>query len=162
MFKLSSLSITRRLGLLIFSALAGITLMALVFLYSERQLVMAERENGVRQTVEVAHDLIAHFHAQIGPGKMSEEEAKQRALQAIKALRYSGSEYFWINDLGKPVPKMIMHATVPALDGKVLDEARFNKAIAARDGKASCNPPTTILPRIKSATCSRTVAKSGA
>jgi methyl-accepting chemotaxis protein len=115
MFKLSSLSITRRLGLLIFSALAGITLMALVFLYSERQLVMAERENGVRQTVEVAHDLIAHFHAQIGPGKMSEEEAKQRALQAIKALRYSGAEYFWINDMHS---KMVMHPIKPDLDGK--------------------------------------------
>jgi methyl-accepting chemotaxis protein len=65
---------------------------------------------------------------------LTEEEAKQQAIAAVKRLRYEKAEYFWINDLGKPVPKMVMHPTVPALDGKVLDEARFNKAISLQAG----------------------------
>ncbi len=34
----------------------------------------------------------------------------------------------WINDMGKPFPTMIMHPTVPALDGTVLDNPKFNKS----------------------------------
>jgi methyl-accepting chemotaxis protein len=67
-------------------------------------------------------------------GTLTEDEAKQQAIAAVKRLRYEKAEYFWINDLGKPVPKMVMHPTVPALDGKVLDEARFNKAIFLQAG----------------------------
>ena len=50
------------------------------------------------------------------------------------SVRYDNVEYFWINDLGKPAPKMIMHPTVPALDGKVLDADRFNKATSIQPG----------------------------
>ena len=119
MFKLTSLSIAKKLGLLIGSALLGVVVMAAVFLSSERKLILEERQSSVRQTVEVAYGLAAHFHDQVGKGKMSEDEAKQRAIAAIKALRYSGSEYFWINDMH---PTMVMHAVKPELDGKDLSE----------------------------------------
>ncbi|PHM21733.1 MAG: hypothetical protein CK604_05030 [Curvibacter sp. PD_MW3] len=119
MFKLKSLSIAKRLGLLTASALLGIGLMAGVFLVSERQLVMEERQSSVRQTVEIAHDLIAHFHAQVTKGQLSESEGKQRALDAIKVLRYSGAEYFWVNDMH---PRMVMHAIRAELDGKDLSD----------------------------------------
>ena len=44
-------------------------------------------------------------------------------------MRYEQKEYFWLNDLTSPIPKMVMHPTVPALNGKVLDGANFNCAI---------------------------------
>ena len=62
------------------------------------------------------------------------EQAQKEASDHIRKLRYEKKEYIWINDLGKPVPKMIMHPTVPALDGKVLDDAKFNKATKSVDG----------------------------
>jgi methyl-accepting chemotaxis protein len=119
MFKLNSLSITKRLGLVIGSALLGIVVLAAAFLTSERTLILDERKSSVRQTVEVAHGLLTHFQDQVSKGKLSEEEGKQRALAAIRALRYSGSEYFWINDMH---PRMVMHAIKPELEGKDLSE----------------------------------------
>ena len=52
----------------------------------------------------------------------------------IKALRYSAGEYFWINDLSTPVPRMVMHPTVPSLDGVLLDAAKFNCATSLQEG----------------------------
>jgi methyl-accepting chemotaxis protein len=119
MFKLNQLSIAKRLTLIIGSALLGIIVMAAVFLISERMLIMEERQSSVRQSVEIAHSLVAHYHDQVSKGKMSEAEGKSRALESLKSLRYSGAEYFWVNDL---VPKMVMHPIKPALDGTDLSD----------------------------------------
>jgi methyl-accepting chemotaxis protein len=96
--------------------------------------LMEEKQHATRQTVEVAYGVIEDHARQAKEGKITQEEAQKHSMEAIKLLRYSGKEYFWINDLGKPVPKMIMHPTIPALDGKVLDDAKFNKATSLREG----------------------------
>ena len=45
-------------------------------------------------------------------------------------MRYAGGVgYFWINDNTLPFPTMIMHPTLPELDGKVLDDPKFNNAL---------------------------------
>ena len=119
MFRLASVSIARRLGLLITCSILGIVVLSGLFLWSERALVMEERQLGVRQTVEAAHGMVQHFHSQVGQGKMPEDEAKQRALAALKSLRYSGTEYFWVNDM---TPRMVMHPIRPELEGKDLSE----------------------------------------
>ncbi len=119
MFRLHSATIAQRLGLLIALSILGIAALSAVFLWTERTQILEERQLGVRQTVETAHGLITHFHSQATAGKMPEDEAKQRALAAVKSLRYSGSEYFWINDMQ---PKMVMHPIRPELDGKDLTD----------------------------------------
>ncbi|MDO8449253.1 MAG: methyl-accepting chemotaxis protein [Rhodoferax sp.] len=117
MFNLSSFTIAKRLGVLIGSAILGIIILSALFLVSERRLIMEERQNGVRQGVESAHSLVVHFHGLVAKGKMPEEEARASAMAALKDLRYSGNEYFWINDMQ---PKMVMHPIRPELDGKDL------------------------------------------
>ena len=119
MLRLHASTIAHRLGLLIASSLARIAILSAIFLWTERTVVLEERQLGVRQTVESAHSLIAHFHSQATAGKMPEDEAKQRALAALKAMRYSGVEYFWVNDMQ---PKMVMHPIKPELDGKDLTD----------------------------------------
>ena len=119
MFRLQSISIAQRLGLLIASSILGIVVLSALFLWSERALVMEERQTGVRQTVETAHGMVVHFHSQVAAGKMPEDEAKQRALAALKSMRYSGNEYFWVNDMS---PKMVMHPIKPELDNKDLTD----------------------------------------
>jgi methyl-accepting chemotaxis protein len=94
--------------------LLGISLLVSLLLVSERTLIMQERQRGVQQAVESAHSLIGHFHAQAVAGKLTDEAAKEAAKAAIKVLRYSGSEYFWINDMH---PTMVMHPFKPELDG---------------------------------------------
>ncbi|MBI3729913.1 MAG: cache domain-containing protein [Burkholderiales bacterium] len=120
MFNLSRihhLTITNRLIFLIASAIVGIMIMAGFFLHSERNLILEERENNVRQTVEVAHSLTAYYHGLVAQSGMNEEEAKQAAMKAIKAMRYGAGDYIWINDMQ---PKMVMHPIKPELDGKDL------------------------------------------
>ncbi|MDO9194331.1 MAG: cache domain-containing protein, partial [Undibacterium sp.] len=117
--QIHNLSIAKRLGILILSAMFGIVTLTSIFLFSEKSLIIEERQSSVRQTVEVAHSLVVHFHGLIEKAKMSEDEARQSAMNAIKALRYSEGEYIWINDMQ---PKMVMHPIKPELDGKDLSE----------------------------------------
>ncbi len=58
------------------------------------------------------------------------DNAMDQSIKNIKEMRYAeGVGYFWINDTGKPFPKMIMHPTVPVLDGQVLDDPSYNCAL---------------------------------
>lgn len=116
---LQRISVTRRLGALVFFATLAILTMTLGLSISERSMLIQERQSGVRQTVEIAHGLLTQFHAQAEQGQMTQTEAQTRALQAIGKLRYSGTEYFWINDMH---PRMIMHPVRPQLDGQDLNE----------------------------------------
>ncbi|MFC1670647.1 methyl-accepting chemotaxis protein [Spirochaetota bacterium] len=62
-------------------------------------------------------------------GKISLGKAKRQCVREIQKLRYDdGTGYVWINDMRLPYPKMIMHPTVPSLDGKILKDPRFNCA----------------------------------
>ncbi len=119
MLSLRTLSVARRLALLTAICLVGISLLVTLLLTSEREIVMQERQLGVQQAVESAHTLVAHYQAQAQAGLISNEAAQQAALAAVKAMRYSGSEYFWINDMQ---PRMVMHPIKPELDGKDLSD----------------------------------------
>ncbi len=109
----SSMSIAKKLSILIASALLGIVLMTALFLWSERALILAERESSVRQAVETAHGLLVDYEKQASAGLLSRPEAQKKAMDAIRGLRYSGNEYFFITDMA---PVMVMHPIQPALD----------------------------------------------
>jgi len=111
--------------------LFGVELFILPFV--EQQL-MEQRRNAVKQSVEVAFGILEDRAKLAKDGKLTLEDAQNQTIETIRTLRYNGKEYFWINDLGKPVPKMIMHPTVPTLDGKVLDDTKFNKATSMQEG----------------------------
>lgn len=117
MLWLQKISVTRRLGGLVAFATAAILALAIGLGVSERDLLIEERQAGVRQTVEIAHGMLSQFHAQAQRGEITQTQAQQRALQAIGQLRYSGNEYFWINDMQ---PRMVMHPIRPQLDGQDL------------------------------------------
>jgi methyl-accepting chemotaxis protein len=119
--RIHQLSIAKRLGILILSAVLGIVALTSIFLYSEKKLIIEERQSNVRQTIEVAHGLVVHYHSLIEQSKLSEDDAKQAALKAIKTLRYGDGEYIWINDMQ---PKMLMHPIKPELEGKDLSATK--------------------------------------
>ena len=111
------MTIARKLALLVLSAVLGIAVMTAWFLISERKLILEERQTGVRQVVEAAHGIATHFHELSTKGGMPDDEARKRAAAAIQALRYSGNEYLWINDMH---PRMVMHPIRPELNGQDL------------------------------------------
>ena len=81
----------------------------------------------LRDILDVAGTAIERQMDAVESGERTEPEAKRRAVEAIRAIRYAdGLGYLWINDTGRPIPSMIMHATMPELDGTVLDDPKFN------------------------------------
>ena len=113
--RITHFSIQKKLRLLAYAAALGVVVLTVIFLISEKRLLMEERKTSVRQSVETAHGMIDFYYQQSRSGVLNEEDAKQAALKAISGLRYSGQEYFWINDIQV---KMLMHPIKPDLDGK--------------------------------------------
>jgi methyl-accepting chemotaxis protein len=65
--------------------------------------------------------MLARYGTLAETGAMSRADAQRAALETVKAIRYEGSEYFWINDLE---PRMVMHPIKAELDGKELRDHR--------------------------------------
>lgn len=130
----SSISLRGKFTLLTLLSIGTLVVFFATLVITSKQRMFEDRQNKLRTLVEVAHTVLAQSEQRVRSGELSEDQAKQQAINVIQAMRYDTVEYFWINDLGKPAPKMIMHPTVPALNGKTLDAEKFNKATRAIDG----------------------------
>jgi len=94
-------------------------LVAYMWISSEamRDTLDNEKQMKTRHVVETAHGVLEYFHGLSVEGRLTEREAKDAAIAAIKKLRYEGEDYFWINDMR---PAMVMHPYKSELDGKDL------------------------------------------
>jgi methyl-accepting chemotaxis protein len=72
-----------------------------------------------KHIVETAWGVLDYYAKQAEVNAMPLDEAKKRAMQAVKNMRYDNDEYFWINDLE---PRMIMHAIKAEMDGQSQSE----------------------------------------
>jgi len=131
---LKDLSLRARLVGLSVVTIAALAVLILVSLLSTRTQLIEDRKEKILNLVEVAHATAAHFEREVREGRLAREDGMLAAAAAIGAMRYDSVEYFWINDLGKPTPRMIMHPTAPALNGAVLDAERFNRATSKQAG----------------------------
>jgi methyl-accepting chemotaxis protein len=96
--------------------------LVLVWVYFKTEArVYADRELTLKSASELVYSLLSDFDARVKSGELTVGEAQKSAALRIKSLRYSGNEYFWINDL---TPKMIMHPIKPELDGKDLGDMK--------------------------------------
>lgn len=128
------LRISSRLWLLV-GLFAAIMIASSVSDISERfDRLRNEKQVKLRHLVESAESIVLYFQQREQRGELSEMEAKRRAIDALRAMRYESTEYFWINDLSKPVPRMVMHPTVPELEGQVMDDARYALATSVSFG----------------------------
>jgi len=125
------LSIKNNIFLLMALAIVGLTTPAFIVLKSQ---MLTDKKEKTKNLVENAHSVAQYYYKLSKDGNISEDEAKKEALKTIKALRYAGKEYFWVNDMTLPYPKMIMHATNSKLDGKTLDAQKFNCATSVQAG----------------------------
>ncbi len=130
-------TVAGRLLILPLLALVGFLLIASFALTALQQKLIEGREQRVVAVIDVGVSLVNFYKQQEKNGVLNREQAQAAALDAIRAIRYDKVEYIWINDLGRPIPKMVMHPTVPALDGTILDRPNFNYATLMRsaDGK---------------------------
>jgi methyl-accepting chemotaxis protein len=131
---LDNLSIRNKIWLMMALFISAIVIGSVVNVLSVRSTLWAEKELKTRHLVEAAYGVLAHNYELQKAGILTEAAARAEAIGTIKTLRYDEREYFWLNDLGKPYPTMIMHPTVPSLDGKVLDAEKFNCATSQTFG----------------------------
>ncbi|MDD3553420.1 MAG: cache domain-containing protein [Deltaproteobacteria bacterium] len=126
-------SISFRLLVLLILAIIGTALVSGSFFWFEYDTLVKDRKKQLKVSVEIAYNILQKQYELSQSGAISEDAAKQAAKVLIKALRYDEKEYFWINDTSSPA-QMIMHPTVPDLDGKTLDAPKFNCATYSQEG----------------------------
>ncbi|MBI4996317.1 MAG: cache domain-containing protein [Rhodocyclales bacterium] len=131
---LDNLNIRNKIWAMIVLFVAALLVGTMIDALTVRKTLQAEKQLKTRHLVETAYGVLVHFHNLQKSGALTESAARIEAVSAIKALRYEGKEYYWINDLGRPFPKMVMHPTVPSLDGQVLSADKFNCATSMTFG----------------------------
>lgn len=104
------------------AVLATIPLM-FVFIFvtlpSYQARIELSKKTAVQTSVESIFQSLQFFYNKEKSGELTRAQAQKAAAEEIKLFRYGNNEYFWINDLQ---PKMIMHPTIPELDGKDISE----------------------------------------
>ena len=84
----------------------------------------------LKNITNLSISIIEGFHQRYQEGLLTEDQAKQLAISEINRYRYDdGVGYVWINDTGQPFPKMVMHPTLPYLNGLVMDDPQYNNAL---------------------------------
>ncbi|MCG3725479.1 cache domain-containing protein [Vibrio cincinnatiensis] len=100
----------------------SLMIIVLISLYGVNQLkgmAYQERQNSIQHQVESVVSLVNHY-AQLS-GVMGEEQAKQQAIEAIKALRYDGDNYFWVM---MPNAQLVLHPFRPEMTNKDMSQER--------------------------------------
>ena len=69
-----------------------------IILPDMKKQMTAERHLGLKQTVEVAQDIMDHYNNLAKAGNLSLAAAKKNALGAITDLRYGANEYYMVVD----------------------------------------------------------------
>jgi diguanylate cyclase (GGDEF)-like protein/PAS domain S-box-containing protein len=136
-----TLSIAKKLWLLVATFSVVVLGDNLVESAQHSQRLRSEKELQLAQLVDSAHSVLAHYQRQAQAGHLSEAGAKQQAIAALRGLRYSEREYFWIHDVSLPTPHMVMHPTSPHLEGVPLADPRFGRATSLRSGRAGPYQP---------------------
>lgn len=95
---------------------------------------LKQRQIELNTNVNLIFAVVQSYYDEYKIGTLTLDEAKKRSIERVKITRYLDDVgYFWINDTGKPFPKMVMHPTLPELDGTVLDDPVFNYALGVNE-----------------------------
>ncbi len=82
----------------------------------------------LRNMIDLAEATARYYLRQAEQQVLPLDQAKSRALEAIRQMRYDdGSGYIWVNDTTRPYPVMLMHPTLPELEGQVMDAPEYDK-----------------------------------
>lgn len=112
---LKSMPIAWRLHLVTIVALIAMGLASAAGYVWEAKQLEASRVTTLRGVVQSALAIASASEAEVRHGHLTEQQAKDRALSAIRAMRYLGDEYLWVNDLQA---RIVMHPIKTELDGK--------------------------------------------
>jgi len=117
--RLASLGIRTRMLALASLTAAGLVALVIVAVSGIEHRIVEERKHATASVVETALGVVQRYGELASSGDMEIGAAQKAALDELRGLRYSGKEYFWVNDM---TPTMLMHPMKPELDGTDLTE----------------------------------------
>jgi diguanylate cyclase (GGDEF)-like protein len=127
---LGRLSVSTRFLLVLtigFAFQGGISIGSLFYL---KQSLLQDRISEVKHLLESAYSTVAYYHEQAVKGLMTDAAARRAAADAVRAMHYDGTNYFFIWDLNGTG---IAHGAQPALEGKTFigsSDAEKNPVVA--------------------------------
>ena len=103
-------------------AMTVVTIVSLCLLFglllsNGKQEMLADRQEKVRNLVEVAIGTLSYYEGLERAGTLNREDAQKAAMEVIRGMRYDKNEYFWIHSLDSI---MVMHPIKAELQGKNL------------------------------------------
>ncbi|HEV2548788.1 MAG TPA: cache domain-containing protein [Stellaceae bacterium] len=90
------LRISHRLMLFIPLLLIALAVSLILGLSTLRQSLVDDRMEEIKRLVQVAHGVVATWHAQEQAGKLTREQAQEAAKDQLRHLRYAKDDYFFV------------------------------------------------------------------
>jgi methyl-accepting chemotaxis protein len=109
--------------------------------YQTKIIRLEERKTDLVHASEIALTIVKSYGDQVAAGTMSESEAKKRAMDSVRKMRFGDNGYFTI--LNSQL-MMVMHPTKPEMGGKYIGDYKdpngvylYKDAVAViqRDGR---------------------------
>ena len=93
--------------------------LSVVFIPMVQRGFMDRKKEMIRELTNSALSVIDEYYKEAYRGNLTEEQAKEMAINRIKFIRYGddGLDYFWITNM---IPEMIMHPYRTELNGQNL------------------------------------------
>jgi diguanylate cyclase (GGDEF)-like protein len=132
---LSRFSVSTRFLLVLaigFTFQAGISIVSLVDL---KNSLMQDRESEVKHLLQVGYSTVELYYGQSRKGLITDAQAREAAVNALRAMRYDDSNYFCVWDLNGTG---VAHGGRPELEGKTFLNsplAEKNPVVANMVGK---------------------------
>ncbi|RIX46903.1 MAG: methyl-accepting chemotaxis protein [Rhodocyclales bacterium GT-UBC] len=115
MGNLKSWRVATRMQLLVGLTLLGLIILCLTALVQLKSSMLEDRKQKTRNLVEVGLGIIEHHQKLAAAGKLSEDDAKAAAREALRNLRYDKSDYFFVIDTNH---KYVLLPTKPENEGQ--------------------------------------------
>lgn len=94
-----------------------------------KQTAMDLRKKETRDVVEFAMTVLEDHQIRVARGELTLAQAQEMVLRILKDFRYdNGTGYIWVNNVDRPLPRVIMHPILPSLDGVVVDDPAYYTA----------------------------------
>ncbi len=99
----------------------------------QKETSLEIRKSDSKHIVTVALAAIDEIYKNQKQGFLTEQQAMDQAKSCLRRMRYNnGVGYLWINDMGRPIPRMIMHGAMPELDDQIFDDPKYNCALGIK------------------------------
>ena len=110
-----SVRITHKIMIIVGLSLSCVAVLVTLNLFSLHRAMVADRKMAVRQVVETAVSVVTFHYRQAQAGVESEEDAKRRARDAVRAMRFGQGDYLFIYNTNGVTE---VHGTRQELEGR--------------------------------------------